>query len=84
MSRIVLHIDRLVLRGIDPTDAKAISTGLQTELQRLLATPEIAPTLARSGDRFLIDGGSVTFAANTPGKSLGQAIGGKIAKGVRP
>jgi hypothetical protein len=38
MSRIVLHIDRLVLRGIEPNDAESFSAALQAELQRQLAT----------------------------------------------
>ena len=36
-QRIVLHIDRLVLRGIDRADAGAVSAAIQAELQRLVA-----------------------------------------------
>lgn len=37
MSRVVLHIDRLVLRGIAEEDAAPFAEALQAELHRLLA-----------------------------------------------
>lgn len=37
MSRIVLHIDRLVLRGMAPEDAAPFVEALQAELQQRLA-----------------------------------------------
>ncbi len=40
MSRTVVHIDRLVLSGIDETDREVLANSLRDELQRLLATPE--------------------------------------------
>ncbi|SIR86751.1 hypothetical protein SAMN05878276_0736 [Aquipseudomonas alcaligenes] len=36
MSRIVLHIDRLLLRGIHSSDAEAFATALRAELHQML------------------------------------------------
>ena len=41
---IEVNIDRLVLRGIDPSDRKALVEGLQAELSRVLAEPESSAT----------------------------------------
>ena len=51
MSRIVLHIDRLVLDGIDRCDARELAEGLESGLRRLLADPALADALAADADR---------------------------------
>ena len=58
MKRVVLHIDRLVLRGFDREDQAGISEGLRAELGRLLATPQAAQALVaqRSVPRSLVYG----------------------------
>ena len=38
-GRVTLHIDHLVLRGIDPLDQHALVDGLKAELARVLADP---------------------------------------------
>ena len=42
MKRLVLHVERLVLRGVPYPDRHAIANALQAELSRLLARPEAA------------------------------------------
>jgi hypothetical protein len=74
--RIVLHIDRLVLRGVDRADAAALSAAIQAELQRRLAGPDSARTLVSDGDRNRINAGSVRIAH---GQATGQAAGRAIA-----
>lgn len=49
MSRVVVHIERLVLEGFAPDERAAIAAGLQQELGRLLQTPEAARQLAALG-----------------------------------
>ena len=95
MKRIVVHIDRLVLRGIDAGDAAAVSAGVQAgveaELQRLLAEPGAAAQLASGGHRARIRAGAVTLTANSAGGDsgqhmghhMGEAIAGGIARGGR-
>ncbi|MCE2945586.1 MAG: hypothetical protein ACK515_23265 [bacterium] len=39
MTRLVVHIDRLVLHGVAPSDRAALARALQQELQQQLAEP---------------------------------------------
>ncbi|TVO67363.1 hypothetical protein [Denitromonas ohlonensis] len=84
MTRLVLHIDRLVLTGIDRHDADAVAAGVQAELQRLLAQPGALGTLTGGGDRARIGAGRVAVAHGGNGYATGQAIAGGIARGVKP
>ncbi len=83
MKRIVLHVDRLVLSGIDRADAQALSAGLQAELHRLLSVPGATTTMLAAGDRARVRAAPVTMA---PGGGLqaGHAIAGHIVKGLVP
>ena len=58
VTRIVLHIDKLVLRGIDRADAAAVSAGIRAQLKSLLVEPGVAATLATRGDHFRIKAGT--------------------------
>nr|WP_298143354.1 hypothetical protein [uncultured Pseudomonas sp.] len=84
MSRIVLHIDRLVLRGIDPHDAEALSRAVQTELQRLFAEPGSATALAASGNRARVSSADVRLPAGGNDRALGRAIATGVDRGLRP
>jgi hypothetical protein len=59
MTRIVVHIDRLLLKGFGHSDRHAIAGGLRQELGRLLAAPGAAPHAA-----------SITDAAHRKAKSV--------------
>ena len=48
MSPIHVHIDRLVLRGIDPSDRHALASELKTELARVLADPATQGAMTKS------------------------------------
>ena len=54
MSRVIeVNIDRVVLRGIDPSDRKAMIEGLEAELSRILADPApMARRSSRAGRRY--------------------------------
>ncbi|MCB2008134.1 MAG: hypothetical protein KDH93_24210 [Rhodoferax sp.] len=81
MRRVVLHVDRLVLHGIDRTDAQALSAGLQAELQRLLSVPGAATTMVAAGNQLRVRSAPVTLAPGG-GRQAGQAIAGGIVKGA--
>ena len=73
--RILLHIDRLVLRGVDRADAAALSAAIQTELQHRLAERGGAQRIVAAGDRDRIKVGGVRVArGTTTGRAAGQAI----------
>lgn len=83
MSRIVLQIDRLVLRGIESGDAESFATALQAELQRQFAMTGMAETLSSIGQPARIKVGEVR--STTSGHDeLGQAVAQSIASGLHP
>jgi len=46
MKRVIVHIDRLVLKGFDVEDQHRIAADLQAELGRTLAVPKMHEWLA--------------------------------------
>lgn len=79
MTRIVLHIDRLVLRGISSTDAAGISENLRAELATRLADPGARSALLASGGHHRVNVGSVQIPHGQTAAETGQAIAGRIA-----
>lgn len=80
MSRIVLHIDRLLLHGIDPSDAEAFAHALQLELRSRLATPGTSSRLTR-GHLGRLRVGAVRVQ-QAEASQLGQTLAGHIAEGI--
>ena len=80
MPRIVLHIDRLVLRGVDRADAAAVSDALQAALRVQLAAQGIAALAAHAAVPRL-RAGRVPVPQGGGGAALGQAVGTRIAAG---
>lgn len=80
MTRIVLHIERLVLHGIDPMDADAISQALRDELERQLTLSDVAPDLRTAGNRYRVNAGSVHLAQGEDAAALGHAIAARIVQ----
>ena len=78
--RIVLHIDRLVLKGVDPGDAAALSSAIRAELQRRLAEPGRVHKVAVTGgrDRIVADRVHVQGTGAT-GQAAGRAIADQVA-----
>lgn len=77
--KLVLHIDRLVLRGVDRSDAAAVSAALQAELQSLLGAGG-AVTLATQGSTHALQAGRVHLPHGADATVLGQAVAGRIAR----
>lgn len=78
MRRIVLHIDRLVLRGVDRGDAAAVSAALQAELQSLLG-PGGAGTLATQRSMDALQAGRVHLPQGADAPALGRAVAARVA-----
>ncbi len=83
MSKVIVHIDRLVLRGVDPSDQKAVATALQTELQRQLTEPGIARRID-PGHRYRLDAGQVQMGKEKLGTATGAAISRALTGGKKP
>ena len=76
--RVTLHIDRLVLRGVDPHDAAAVAQALRAELGSLLA-PDAGAALAAQGSAALRRVAPISLAPGTDAAALGRAVAGGIA-----
>jgi len=86
MSRLVLHIDRLVLRGIDPQDAEALVSALREELQRQIEAngePDARAALRGIVGRSRIKAPPLRVARGAPPETLGRALAGPILRGVK-
>lgn len=83
MKRVIVHIEHLVLDGIDRADADSVAHGLQGELQRLMTAPGVAQRLAAQGDIYRVRAGKVRVARDGAAADTGRAAAGGIMRGFR-
>jgi hypothetical protein len=78
MTRVVVHIDRLVLDGFRHVDRHAIAIGLQSELAQVFANPELVSMFSAMGDsaRLRVSGLAIAHGAKP------QRIGQQVARGI--
>jgi hypothetical protein len=74
-----VSIDRLVLRGIEPSDGRHLVSALQSELSRLLGLRDMRSPWAHSGRTPVLRLGRIPF---TPGASGSRALGRRIAQAI--
>jgi hypothetical protein len=81
-KRLSVNIDRLVLRGIDPSNQQAFEKGLKTELARVLGNSQshlhLPGTAVMRLGRLPLQPGQA--GAGMLGKGVARAIG----KGLKP
>lgn len=78
MKRVVIHIDRLVLKGFRHGDRQSIASGLQQELGRVFADREAVQHLTTVGDVSRLQVGRVQFEQG----SKPQRVGEDVARGI--
>ena len=78
MSRVRVTIDELALKGLGPSERKALVEGLRTELARVLADPAARKDL-RSARTPVMRLGSVPMATTVSG---GRHFGGELARTI--
>lgn len=84
MSPIHVHIDRVVLRGIDAADRHALVSGLKTELARVLADPATQNAMSKSRRTPVMRLGKMPMEQGIGGaRKLGGGIAQAIGKGIR-
>ena len=79
MSRVVVHIDRLVVSG--PADVRAVESAVREAVTRMLARPGAVEHVLAMGSRGAVDAGPVRAG---DAAALGAAIGRGIGGGGRP
>jgi hypothetical protein len=82
MRRVVVHIERMVLRGFGNAGAHAIGDGVRTELARLLADPAAGQRLASLGQVSSLHAGKVKLAPDARPQQFGISAGRAIARGI--
>lgn len=85
MSRIRLDIDRLVLNGFEPLEAKSMTEELQSQLSMVLSDPRTRHEWARSHRTPVLKLGPVSLEKGATGAGrLGKRIGQAVGKGLKP
>ena len=82
MRRVVVHIDRMVLKGFRNADAHAIGENMRSELARLLADPATGQRLASLGHVSSLHAGKVGLAPDARAPTARHRRGPAIAKGI--
>ena len=82
MTRIIVHIDSLLLRGFPQEDRQALAAGLQQELERLLATPQAAQRVSGASDASRLRIAAATLSHGLKPQSAGRRIGHLIGKEI--
>jgi hypothetical protein len=83
MSRIIVHIDRLVLHGFRHADRHAIADGLRTELGQYFAGPDAARLLTSRGDLPHLKPGDFRVGLRATPARIGSQAGRAIGKGLK-
>jgi hypothetical protein len=80
MRRVVVHIDRLVLKGFRYEDRHAIAQGLQEQLMRMWSEPGVAQRLSQTGSIPRLSVGPIDRAADAKPQQIGIATANGIGK----
>ena len=83
MTRVILHIDSLVLRGFKHEDRHAIAAGLQQELVRLFADPNAARQLTAKGDVSRLRIGSIDINPRSKPQGVGVDAARRIGQEMK-
>jgi mRNA-degrading endonuclease RelE of RelBE toxin-antitoxin system len=82
MKRVIVHIDRLVLKGFRCEDRYAIGEALREELARQLSSPVSARLLVSAGDSWRLKVGEFRVGSGVELSQVGtlaaRGIGGKV------
>jgi hypothetical protein len=83
MKRVVLHIDRLLLRGFARSDVAAVSAGMRSELQSLLSDDAAVAALSRHQASHVLQSGTVRVMHGGSAAAVGHAVAGRIVRGAK-
>ncbi len=83
MNRVIVHIDRLVLRGFAAAERDRIAAGLRQELGRVFADGAALARWRAMGDAPALKVSGVHIAHRPLPRQVGEAVGQGIGKGMR-
>jgi hypothetical protein len=79
MSHVKVRIDRIVLKGLEAADARALVEGLKSELTEMLADRSKRADWVCSYDKPVLRLGQVSLE---PGESGGRNFGNRLARAI--
>jgi hypothetical protein len=77
-----LHIERLVLEGVDAGDRAALSASIEAELAELLRRPGAIEALGTARQIDRTDGGSFRTAGDAGAEAMGVSVARGIQRGL--
>ncbi len=83
MKRVVVHIDRLVLKGFHYQDRHTIALGLQQGLGRVFADRDAVSLLRAMGDVSEVQVGGVHIEHGSKPQRVGENVAHGIGKEIR-
>ena len=83
MKRVVVHIDRLVLKGFHPEDRHAIAVGLQQELGRVFADRDTVLLLSAVGNVSRLQVNGVHIGQGSKPQRVGENVARGIGKEIK-
>ena len=84
MSRIRLNIDRLVLKGFESLEARALTNALKSELQQVLSDPAMRAGWARPHRTPMLKLGGMPLQPGTAGASkFGRQVANAMGRGLK-
>jgi hypothetical protein len=79
---VTVHVEHLVLEGIDPSDRYAVAEALQAELGRALAERGVAGWLSAAGGAARLDAGQVILTQHAAPSAVGAEAGSRLAQAL--
>lgn len=81
MRRIVLHVDRLLLRGFTRRDVAPFSAGFRAELQSLLGFDDAIDAVSQHQASHVVEAGTVRVPYGGSANAVGRAVATRIVRG---
>jgi hypothetical protein len=84
MSRLHLTIDRLVLGGLEPREAKALERALRSHLSKVLSDPSLCAEWTRSHRRPVLKLGRIPMGPGSDGiREFGRHLAHAVVQGLK-
>ncbi|MBS0171522.1 MAG: hypothetical protein JSR62_14320 [Nitrospira sp.] len=82
MRRVIVNIDRLVLKNFRYEDRHAIAGGVQEQLTQLLSEPGMAERIARLGNVPHLRTKAISISRDETPRQVGKVTADGIGKGL--
>lgn len=83
MRRVIIHIDRLVLKDFRHGDQQAIAAGLEQELGRVFADRDLVSHLGKMGDVPQLQLGRVNVEHGAGPRHVGERVARHIGQEIK-